>query len=271
VIWILIGAGFLLIEGLILNDAIRHTGQEKPETGHESQRPGECLSEPRCVSGEQSFAGKQCGRAPKESYFCKPENWVSLLTLIFVGAYTLLTVLLWCNSNKQLAAGQDTEERDLRPYVYLETKVGPWPEDRPDRYAISLVITNSGKTWARNLRIQKRDVPDAKSDPFDVLKWGDSSESFVLGPNQTSTVQFGEVLFDQIPAITEGKKTKDFVVWIKYEDTVSRTPTTWQTQMSLHVNGDAVAPAPGHISFYYRPTHNCVDDDCDKAELGKRK
>jgi hypothetical protein len=55
----------------------------------------------------------------RPGYLSKLENWVSLLTLFAVAIYTAITVLLWHNSNKQLAISRDTEERQLRAYVHV--------------------------------------------------------------------------------------------------------------------------------------------------------
>jgi len=125
-------------------------------------------------------------------------------------------------------------------------------------------MTNGGKTWARNLRILKQVVPqqqqDNKDDPFDSLKWDENVNPMLLGPEQTVTLQFGEVPAAEIGEIADGKKVYDYVAWVKYEDTVSPKPIIRQTQLSQHLNADH----EGGISFAYRATHNCADDDCPK-------
>jgi hypothetical protein len=49
-------------------------------------------------------------------------------------------------TRKQWLTADDAEKRDLRAYVYLEAQEDKFPKDStPNRYAISLKITNSGK------------------------------------------------------------------------------------------------------------------------------
>jgi hypothetical protein len=212
---------------------------------------------------ETEIESRKC-ECRQEPYFSKKtKDLIALFTLIAVGVYTCITILLWCNSNQQLATSRDTEKRDLRAYVYLDTKTITYPPgNSPNRFAISLNIKNSGKTWARKLIMINKVVPGAKGDPFDVLQWGDeASAPAILGPDQALSLQFGEVPFGDIPDIADRKMTYDYVVWIKYLDTVSRDPIVWQTQMSLHLIGDKEG-TPGHISFGFNPTHNCADNDC---------
>jgi hypothetical protein len=63
---------------------------------------------------EEKNLQKQCGEKP---YFSnKTKDLVSLLTVIAIAIYTCITILLWCNSTKQLAVTRDTEVRQLRAY-----------------------------------------------------------------------------------------------------------------------------------------------------------
>ena len=182
---------------------------------------------------------------------------------IFTAVIMIAAVFTAFYSRWQASTADDSEKRDLRAYVYLDTKTIPYPRNAPNRFAISLNIKNSGKTWARKLIMINKVVPDAKGDPFDALQWGDEATApAVLGPDQTWSLQFGEIPFGDVPDIADRKKVYDYVVWIKYLDTVSRTPVVWQTQMSLHLIGDREG-TPGHLSFGFNPTHNCADDDCN--------
>jgi hypothetical protein len=136
------------------------------------------------------------------------------------------------------------------------------PGDAPNRYAVSLKVTNSGKTWARKLVIDKQIVGPAMPEPFDALTKirHPASEPMVLGPGQSITLQFGEVLFSDLPAITNGQKTLDYVASVKYEDVLNDPLIEWQTHLSQRLNADT--EGKGHFSFSYRTTHNCADKDC---------
>ena len=160
---------------------------------------------------------------------------------------------------KQVQISEDTERQDLRAYVYLETIAESFPRNTPpNRYAISLRLTNGGKTWARNLVLAYDVVRDGRTEPFDVLDLKKGTKPLVLGPNQSIAVQFGEVPFKDIRDIVEHRNIQNYVAWVVYYDTVNPTPVRWQTQLSQRLNADL----ENNISFSYRPTHNCADNDC---------
>ena len=71
-------------------------------------------------------------------------------------------------------------------------------------------------------------------------------------------LQWGQVLFTDIPLIADGRKYFDYVAWVRYEDAVTPYPIVRQTELSLRLNGDH----QNGISFSYRTTHNCADTDC---------
>jgi hypothetical protein len=194
----------------------------------------------------------------------------NILQLIFDFFLVLFTGLLWHSTHKMWKAtnnsvliATDTVQRELRPYVYLEIKTTAYPPRRPNRHSISLVITNIGKTWAKNLMILQSIIPQEQSnggDPFDFLKWEKGSIGIIgtVGPRQVIPLQFGAINYFDVKDIASGKTGYDYVAWIKYEDSVSSPPIVWQTQLSQHLNGDI----ENAISFFPRPTHNCVDEDC---------
>jgi hypothetical protein len=189
---------------------------------------------------------------------------------IGVGIYTLLTlgiVLIgYCalrTAQDQVIISRDTEQRDLRAYVFLDTQAVLYPPgDAANRYAISLKVSNSGKTWARRLVIDKQVISPTMSEPFDALTKirHPTFEPIVLGPGQNLSLQFGEILLSELAEIANGRKTYDYVAWVRYEDVLNDPPIQWQTQLSQRLNADT--EGKGHVSFSYRTTHNCADRDC---------
>jgi hypothetical protein len=60
--------------------------QEQPETEHETQQAREGQREPASGAVGQAVVKQPPREQPKKGYFSKAENWVSLFTLMFVGA-----------------------------------------------------------------------------------------------------------------------------------------------------------------------------------------
>jgi hypothetical protein len=158
---------------------------------------------------------------------------------------------------------QDTAERQLRAYVYLDVLGRPYPPPPkvPDRYSVALVIKNSGSTWARNVRVRHvKSVDPTASDAFDI-KWEDiESHPILIGPNQEINMQFGDLTSAELRDIVDAKRRVFFLAWITYEDVLTDPPVTRQTQLFRQFNADD----EGGASFAWMSTHNCADDDCSK-------
>jgi hypothetical protein len=184
------------------------------------------------------------------------EYWLAIFTL---GLFIATCVL--ARANWLLVKGaEDTARRQLRAYVYMQISPKKYPPKKPNRYANSLIVTNGGKTWARNLTIQKEVIRQElgdNRDPFDLMKQATQSP-MVLGPGQTFELQFGEVKFSDVPEIAKRNFLISYVALARYEDTVSPSVVIRQTHLSNRLNGDT----EGAISFGFLPTHNCADEDC---------
>jgi hypothetical protein len=182
----------------------------------------------------------------------------------FTGTLWWSTRKMWRVTNATLAHAEKTSDRQLRAYVYLEV-VGrkyPPPPKISNRYAISLMVKNSGSTWARNLRVRHAMVVDPKTDePFDFVNWDEIKPSpMVLGPGQEIGMQYRDISGDELQEIIENKRRIFFVAWVTYEDVLSDPPIMRQTQLSRRFNADE----EGGVSYSWIPSHNCADDDCPK-------
>lgn len=226
----------------------------KPSDDSNAQSNGQPTPRPEHPD-KQSRCAQDAGYEKKH-----PLEWGIFVLLFFT---LIATGLAAYYTRKQWITADDSEKRDLRAYVFMEMQTVKWPPgDVPNRYAVSLKVTNSGKTWARKLIIDKQVVTPAMPEPFDALTKirHPVSEPMVLGPGQSITLQFGEVLFSDLPTITSGQKTFDYVALVKYEDVLNDPPIEWRTHLSQRLNADI--EGKGHISFGYRTTHNCTDKDC---------
>jgi len=171
----------------------------------------------------------------------------------------LATIGLWIVTWQLVKGAQDTAKRQLRAYVWLDTFIKPYPSVNPDCYAVSLIVTNGGKTWARNLTIQKDMIQQElgdESDPFDLMEQP-IGLPMVLGPGQTHELQFGVVERPDVQKLAKGEIRRAYVAVARYQDTLSPAIIR-QTQLSRRLNGDM----QGGVSFGWLPTHNCADEDC---------
>jgi hypothetical protein len=65
------------------------------EPGHEAAQPPAREEEAKPITPRKTFIEQEAGRQKENNYFSHFSNWVSLLTLIFVCAYTVITCLQW--------------------------------------------------------------------------------------------------------------------------------------------------------------------------------
>lgn len=174
---------------------------------------------------------------------------------------------LWNVTNRSLRHAEGTAIRELRAYVYLviSARIYPPPPEIPNRYAVSLSVINSGKSWARNVRIRMREVYDpGELDPFDAANLeGQNTTPLVLGHGESLDLQFHDVRLSELPALHSGERQLFFAAWATYEDALSDPPIVRHTQLSRKLGADT--EGIGHVSFGWLPTHNCVDDDCPEA------
>lgn len=115
----------------------------------------------------------------KRGYFNKPKNWVSLLTLLFVGVYTGLTYCTLRDADDALKVSRDTERRQLRAYLYVdhEDLLPKGPSFDP-RVPIGATVNlhTAGSTPAYKLRLSATveigDFPMPRSKLSDPVKRG---------------------------------------------------------------------------------------------------
>jgi hypothetical protein len=143
--------------------------------------------------------------APTRGYFSKPKNWVSLLTLLFVGVYTGLTYCTLQNANDALIVSRDTERRQLRAYLYVDhgelLPKGPSFDPRSPIGA-TIKLHTAGSTPAYKLRLSATveigDFPLPKgqlSDPVKRSGEGITRESYPILYGDKAIEQRIEVKF----------------------------------------------------------------------------
>jgi hypothetical protein len=82
--------------------------QNNREPRHKTEQSGAGDQEPQAIPPRQPMVEANSATSQKECYFNKFANWVSLLTLLFVAAYTVITFVQWRSNHifnkKQLRA-----------------------------------------------------------------------------------------------------------------------------------------------------------------------
>ncbi|MGH6673154.1 MAG: hypothetical protein ACRECV_14435 [Xanthobacteraceae bacterium] len=106
---------------------------------------------------------------PKKKYFSQPENRVAFATLIILGIYTGITILLWCNSADQVQISRDSEIASNRAWIApLTIKLIKDEVIRPNQI-ITYVLSyeNTGHSPALETTFEDN---EEKRLPFDQIK-----------------------------------------------------------------------------------------------------
>jgi hypothetical protein len=210
-------------------------------------------------------------------YFDEWGNRVSVLTLLFVAAYTIVTFDIFFVGN--------------RAFIYFDKAVGqvldqPVDPERGDRLAVfngpwvthkvislSFLLTNAGNTPTRNMRVILDCRPFGfmdlqKIDPFTSFKWDEKiAHPEIVGPKQTIEVgpceaeAKGETVLNAqmgvAPMILMGE--------IRYEDRVawgSWAKHATQFCQRLSISSIDVDAKKISASTQSIGRHNCADEDC---------
>ncbi len=143
---------------------------------------------------------------------------VTAFATVILAAFTVVlaigTIALAMLSQMQVSEFRNQGQRELRAYVFTGLTPIAYPPDAPTRFAISLDITNAGKTWARKLIVKTAIVK--KNTEWRSASWR-TSGPMVLGPNQTFRLQCDEVSFADLSKIENTDAGSDYFIWVQYE------------------------------------------------------
>ena len=194
---------------------------EQPDPYHQGQEAHANEREAVGVPGWKPIVEQTPGQKPKKNYFSKFKNWVTLLTLLFVGAYTLLTYFTLKNSEDTLGTARKANEIASRPYIKIVFKPETFrfakrpglPNNFPDTLAIDFSVKNFGKLPAPvdiaatgTLRTQHHD-PSPLDSFFEVAKrfmFPDDVETFTAyspEPDQQTLGEFKTSVPDRVRLI----------------------------------------------------------------------
>jgi hypothetical protein len=162
---------------------------DNKDNSGEASNNGQGESAPSFAIGE-TVKPAQTSYQKWNNYLSKPRNKVGLATLIAVVAYTGITVLLWCTSQKQLAVSRDTEQRQLRAYVGITDVEIPdgFFEDKIPTLNVSL--KNFGLTPAYNVKMSFATNFGSFPDPGDLPAPQPTNATWVFNPSDVSSAPF---------------------------------------------------------------------------------
>ena len=219
------------------------------------------------------------GERPRRGYFSKPKNWISLLTLIAVSIYTVITAALWCNSNRQLAAivqsnriSQTSFVSAQRAYMYYDGVNYAKTEISPGvfTFSISPKISNSGNTPTKDLTIkvncwldqqQKQNLDEFRTQNID-------RQNGFYGPRAILQAIECDYTLDQAKAILNKTLHSYAVADIRYKDFVDPNPNAPEhvTQFLLEFMISHLDETGGGLTggTAQRGKHNRADENCPK-------
>jgi hypothetical protein len=200
-------------------------------------------------------------------YFGKPENVISLLTLVAVAVYTSLTYGL-------LNAERESYTRVQRAFVFPGEYVFRAEKTRR-MIGVNVVWKNGGGTPTRNLRISitegRRDAPlpsdfDFASDDQQIYG-GHPLPILVLGPHASvSAIRHVEIPFGAVPGINSGRELVYLWGFVRYDDVFGTPHITRYCVQITSIDTD-LAGSTSDVTGAYVPCDrgNCADEEC-KAE-----
>jgi hypothetical protein len=238
----------------------------------ELARGGACQDEhgdvPRSGFGETAHHRQNLWQGTCR-YFGKPENVVSLLTLLAVVVYTSLTYGL-------LNSERESYTRVQRAFVFPAEYV--FQMERAERKIdINAIWKNGGDTPTRNLHIsitaERRNTPlppdfEFPSDDQKIYD-GQRLPILVLGPHASvSAIRPAEVPFSAIPDINSGKEAAYLWGYARYHDVFGAPHLTRYcvqiTRIEADIAGNTSAVTGAHIPC---DRGNCADEECAEEEI----
>jgi hypothetical protein len=180
--------------------------------------------EPIHVRDQQPAIGLPPSRA-KMGYFSKTKNWISFLTLLFVGAYTIMTLFIVRSSEEQVRISRLNFKMDERPYILVEdTKGQSLNFKKGERARWDIQYVNYGKSpavkaatdahvWVGKRAISTTDGFFSKSS---VIKPEGMAE-FITPPNSSAAGPSANG-FHYVTLFSDAATTDDDIAFMKAND-----------------------------------------------------
>jgi hypothetical protein len=230
-------------------------------------RQDEHAGVPRFSAGENEGNGQPVQRSRR--YFGRPENIISLLTLVAVGVYTSLTYCL-------LNAERESYTRVQRAFVF-PVEFAFRMERAKQRIGIKAVWKNGGDTPTRNLRISitegRRKAPlpadfDFPSDDQNTYG-GHSLPILVLGPHASvSGIRRAELPLSAVSDINSGRDSVYLWGYARYDDVFGAPHLTRYCVQITSIETDlAGGSSDVTVAHDLCDSGNCADEECAAEKI----
>jgi hypothetical protein len=202
-------------------------------------------------------------------YFGRPENVISLLTLVAISVYTLLTYYL-------LNAQRESYTRVQRAFVFPAEYVFKM-ERAEQRIGVNAIWRNGGDTPTRNLHISITEARRAAPLPSDFdfppsdqkIYEGHPLPILVLGPHASvSAIRGAEIPFSAISDINAGKDSAYLWGYARYDDVFGAPHLTRYCVQITSIEVD-LAGSTSNVTAAYIPCDrgNCADEECEAEKI----
>jgi len=215
------------------------------------------------------------GYARKERYFQKPENWVSVLTLIAVAIYTAIQIY-------QTSLFYRNNIVSERASISVSAAPGPTNIDSTNNNTITgitfaISLTNSGNTATKNLKffIKCAVAAEDLKEPWSILYQGTEPEHFpqFIGAH-ASTKSLCGFSINQLQDMASHKLFGYIMADISYYDRlddsiIHKTQATFkisQITIQLVLPGQPGQQNRIEVQLENRGQHNCADEECDSLK-----
>lgn len=182
----------------------------------------------------------------------------------FVAIFTLCLVVVGVLQRCTLEKTDLTSRLRDRAFVnFSDPMIENFPSYNPPRKTINIIAHNTGNVPARNVSINYDCVIDKEKtidDPFVVAKFTRAAIPLFIGPKQGVKLRVCNETHRFFDRIANGEINVFIVVRAEYLDGFdSQHLRTTQTSRQLRID------KTGLHSFSFAGPHNCIDEDCNKA------
>jgi hypothetical protein len=210
----------------------------------------------------------------EKGYWRKPENYVSLLTLLAVATYIGFQIY-------QTYLIRDNNIVSERAFIFNDgpqVSLALYTKDNTKRALMAVPFINGGNTATKGLTTTIRCVPSVEALPEPcVLLYREKVKRTpeVIGPHQSVRVYCGFPI-DQLRQIRDGKLYGYLMGESVYRDRLDDS-VTHRTQFSWEVTDINIEDPPPDVfaippnaapkvqmNFVPRGQHNCADEECPK-------
>jgi hypothetical protein len=171
----------------------------------------------------------------------------------------------------QARIAEDTEKRQLRPYVNIATGAlyNSSPHEATPEWHLPIEVENNGATQTKGAVSELWCVPDSFVNDDPMKNAGAGRIQRFFGPKQKSGIGSCVYTPDELDEAKSNASHLHVAAKIIYTDTLGgEIPHITEFCVELvGIKGNFSKPEGGAISTLVCNSHNCADDECPKEDL----